>query len=174
MQPKRADLDEPIGLTDAEQQVVRALLRGLAYGEIADLRAASTRTVANQIAAAYRKTGARSRTELAARQYPVPAALACTKFLARALPALSERERSVVYLAALGHTNKWIAFELDATLSTVASHLRHAIRKLGLRCRVELARVLCERARALDLGPCDADTAQPHAANDGEPRRARA
>lgn len=133
-------------LTDAEQRVVCALLQGLAYADIAQLRAASIHTVANQIAAAYRKTGARSRSELAAQQYPVPAELQCMERIARALPSLTASERSVAYHAALGRSNKWIAAELDATLSTVAAHLRRAVRKLGLRRRVELARALCERA----------------------------
>lgn len=162
MQPKGEDRDEATELTDAEQLVVRALLGGLRYGEIARLREASTRTVANQVAAAYRKTGARSRTELAAIEYPVSAALECTECLARALPTLTERERRIVYHAALGHTNKWIAFELDTTPSTVASHLRRAIRKLGLRCRVELARLLAERARTIGQGDCAGVRNGPH------------
>jgi DNA-binding NarL/FixJ family response regulator len=166
---------EPVGveeltqLTDAEQWVVRALLRGLAYEEIAKLREASPRTVANQVAAAYRKSGARSRAELAARQYPVAARLACEECIGRALPGLTDRERRVVYYAALGHTNKWIAFELDTTSSTVASHLGRAIRKLGLRCRVELAELLFERARVIGAGSCGAGASRSHAANDTEP-----
>ncbi len=161
MQPSRASLDDETELTDAEQWVVHALLQGHAYGTIARLRAASTRTVANQIAAAYRKTGARSRMELAALQYPVSVALECDECIARTLPSLTERERRVVYYAALGHTNKWIAFELDTTPSTVASHIRRAIQKLGLARRVELARLLCERARLIDNRDCCGTRSEP-------------
>lgn len=146
--------ETPAALTRAELAVARSLLSGLRYEEIAQLREASTRTVANQVAAAYRKTGARSRSELAARLYPVSVDLECDECIARALPSLSGRERRIVYYAALGHTNKWIAFELDTTASTVASHLRRAVRKLGLRCRVELARLLCERALTIDAFDC--------------------
>ena len=161
-----ASREESTELTDAEQWVVRALLRGLTYGEIAGLRAASKRTVANQVAAAYRKSGARSRSELAAQQYPVSTELECEECIARALPGLTLRERRVVYYAARGHTNKWIAFELEMTPSTVGSHLARAIRKLELRCRVDLARVLFERGRADDLCRCGANPGGPVAAND--------
>jgi DNA-binding CsgD family transcriptional regulator len=57
------------------------------------------------------------------------------------LARLSERERQVAGWAALGHSNKLIAYELGVSLSTVAGHLDSALRKLRLRRTVDLARV---------------------------------
>ncbi|MCK6552169.1 LuxR C-terminal-related transcriptional regulator [Myxococcota bacterium] len=52
--------------------------------------------------------------------------------------ALNLRERQVVTFAALGGSNKSIAHALALSTSTVASHLAHALRKLGLSSRVAL------------------------------------
>jgi DNA-binding CsgD family transcriptional regulator len=65
--------------------------------------------------------------------------------------ALSERERAVAHLAALGKPNKLIAYELGLADSTVASHLGRAIRKLGAKSRVDLVDVLW-RLAAADAG----------------------
>lgn len=54
-------------LTPAEREVAAALLRGWSFGRIAAERGATPRTVANQAQAIYRKLGAASRLELAAR-----------------------------------------------------------------------------------------------------------
>ena len=51
---------------------------------------------------------------------------------------LSARERSVVGYAVLGHSFKYIAYELGIAISTVADELKAALRKLGLRSRAEL------------------------------------
>lgn len=59
--------------------------------------------------------------------------------------ALSLRERQVVALVVLGHTNKHIAHALTIATSTVATHLRHALTKLGARSRADLARRLLMR-----------------------------
>jgi DNA-binding NarL/FixJ family response regulator len=53
-------------LTGAEREVALAALRGLSNEEIARARGTSKRTVANQLAALYRKLGVGSRAELAA------------------------------------------------------------------------------------------------------------
>lgn len=53
-------------LTPAEREVVRGLLQGLSNAEIATNRKTSGRTVANQIAAVFRKLDVSSRAELAA------------------------------------------------------------------------------------------------------------
>jgi DNA-binding NarL/FixJ family response regulator len=45
---------------------------------------------------------------------------------------LTLRERQVIAYAALGHSNKVIAYELGLAASTVASHLAHARAKLRL------------------------------------------
>ena len=62
-----ASASDPLGLTDAEQDVHDRLLRGESNAEIARHRRTSARTVANQVAAVFRKLGVGSRAELAAR-----------------------------------------------------------------------------------------------------------
>jgi DNA-binding CsgD family transcriptional regulator len=52
--------------------------------------------------------------------------------------ALSCRESQALKLAAHGHTNKAIAFEMGASASTVGVFLYRAARKLGSRTRAEL------------------------------------
>jgi DNA-binding NarL/FixJ family response regulator len=54
-------------LTPAERAVTSLLLGGLSNAEIAAKRGTSERTVANQIAAIFRKLGVSSRTELVTR-----------------------------------------------------------------------------------------------------------
>lgn len=63
-------------------------------------------------------------------------------------PRLSERERVVAAAAALGHSNKIIAEELDLAESTVATHLSRAARKLGVRNRTELVHSVRNRKPA--------------------------
>lgn len=55
---------------------------------------------------------------------------------------LTPREAEVAALASLGHHDKLIAHAMGISRSTVTTHLLRAIRKLGLRDRVELALVL--------------------------------
>jgi DNA-binding NarL/FixJ family response regulator len=52
---------------------------------------------------------------------------------------LTQRERQVVAYAALGKGNKLIGYSLGLSTSTVATHLASAMKKLGLRSRVDLA-----------------------------------
>ena len=54
--------------------------------------------------------------------------------------ALSERERSVLQLLALGHTNQEIGAMLAISVRTVETHRAHILRKLGLETRAELVR----------------------------------
>jgi len=61
--------------------------------------------------------------------------------------ALSARERDVVQLAALGKSNKLIAYELGLAPSTVASNLSVGMRKLGVSTRVELIRLVSSMSR---------------------------
>jgi DNA-binding CsgD family transcriptional regulator len=56
----------------------------------------------------------------------------------RDLLAITDRERQVLELASLGHTNKHIAYELGIAQSTVTIHLQRGLRRLGLRSRAEL------------------------------------
>lgn len=59
---------------------------------------------------------------------------------AAALQALTEREREVLGLIALGHTNVEIAARLIITVKTVETHRAHIMLKLGLRTRSDLVR----------------------------------
>ena len=53
---------------------------------------------------------------------------------------LSEREREVLRLLALGHTNQEIADQLYISVRTAESHRAHIMRKLRLATRAELVR----------------------------------
>ena len=57
---------------------------------------------------------------------------------APALAALSERERDIVHLLALGYTNQEIGRKLFISVRTVDTHRAHIMRKLGLESRAEL------------------------------------
>ncbi|HUL05489.1 MAG TPA: response regulator transcription factor [Candidatus Acidoferrum sp.] len=57
----------------------------------------------------------------------------------------SKRERDVIKLLILGHTNKEIARDLRIEEVTVALHLRSIYRKLVVRNRTQAVRVLLER-----------------------------
>ena len=53
---------------------------------------------------------------------------------------LSEREREVLQLLALGHTNQEIAEKLYISVRTAESHRAHIMQKLRLATRAELVR----------------------------------
>jgi len=53
---------------------------------------------------------------------------------------LSEREREVLRLLALGHTNQEIAKELFISVRTAETHRAHIMRKLGIATRADLVR----------------------------------
>jgi DNA-binding NarL/FixJ family response regulator len=55
-----------------------------------------------------------------------------------ALEPLSERERDIVHLLALGHTNQEIGKKLFISIRTVDTHRAHIMRKLKLETRAEL------------------------------------
>ena len=55
-----------------------------------------------------------------------------------ALEPLSERERDVLYLLALGYTNQEIGEKLFISVRTVDTHRAHIMRKLELETRAEL------------------------------------
>jgi two-component system, NarL family, response regulator NreC len=81
----------------------------------------------------------------AGRRYANPqlgARLATTAALERAKPddPLSDREREVMRLLALGHTNQEIAQLLFVSVRTAESHRAHVMQKLGLSTRAELVR----------------------------------
>jgi DNA-binding NarL/FixJ family response regulator len=56
--------------------------------------------------------------------------------------ALTRRERQVVSYAAMGHSNKLIAYELGLSVGAVSAYLNVGMRKLGLDSRVDLARLM--------------------------------
>ena len=58
--------------------------------------------------------------------------------------ALTEREREVLSLLAIGHTNPEIAALLSLSPRTVESHRANLQRKLGVRSRAELVRAAAE------------------------------
>ena len=59
---------------------------------------------------------------------------------AAAADPLSEREREVLRLLALGHTNQEIAEQLYISVRTAESHRAHIMQKLRLATRAELVR----------------------------------
>lgn len=59
---------------------------------------------------------------------------------ARAVDDLTPRERDVLRLIAIGHTNAEIATMLYVSVRTVENHRASVLRKLGLRTRAELVR----------------------------------
>ena len=63
---------------------------------------------------------------------------------------LSERERDVMFMLALGYTNHEVADQLYISVRTVDTHRAHLMRKLNLRTRAEL--VLYALANGL-IGP---------------------
>jgi DNA-binding CsgD family transcriptional regulator len=62
---------------------------------------------------------------------------------------LSRREREVLRLVSVGHTNREIARDLFLSPRTVDMHVRNILRKLSCRSRVEAAH------RAGELGLLD-------------------
>ena len=58
----------------------------------------------------------------------------------RAAPSVSEREKQVLRMMAVGHSNKEIAEELSIAIKTVEVHKANAMRKLGLRGRIDVVR----------------------------------
>jgi DNA-binding NarL/FixJ family response regulator len=74
------------------------------------------------------------------------AALAAPAALAGPIDELTEREREVLRLLALGHTNQEIAQQLIVSVRTVESHRAHVMTKLRVTTRAGLVRA------ALDAG----------------------
>ncbi len=65
--PASDDCSRVMGVTAAERVVLGLAAAGLSNAQIAARRGVSPRTVANQLASAFRKLGVRSRLELEAR-----------------------------------------------------------------------------------------------------------
>lgn len=72
------------------------------------------------------------------------------------VPRLSEAERRVAELAALGHTNREVSRRLFITVSTVEQHLTKVYRKLGVNSRADLPTGLALHNNAVPGGDVDA------------------
>jgi two-component system nitrate/nitrite response regulator NarL len=133
---RRADLDARVVMltvSDNEEDVIAALRAG-ADGYL--LKDMEPEDILEQLLAA-----GRGRLVISQR---------LTELIARALrqdsgsvrlddAGLTPRERQVLALLAEGFSNKLIARELDLSLGTVKVHVKHILRKLKLRTRVEAA-----------------------------------
>lgn len=71
---------------------------------------------------------------------------------ALAPPVLSQREKQILGLVVMGHTNAQIAEQLFLAESTVKSHLSSAFVKLGVHSRYEAVDLILDPARGLALG----------------------
>lgn len=71
------------------------------------------------------------------------------------LSALTEREREVLSLLVQRCTNKEIASKLIIELSTVKTHVRNVLRKLGVRRRIELTTLSWRPPEGAPIGICD-------------------
>ena len=69
-----------------------------------------------------------------------------------ARPAFSHREKMILELIALGHTNNQIASRLFLAESTVKTHVSACFRKLGVTSRAEAAAVVLDPQSAIELG----------------------
>ncbi len=65
---------------------------------------------------------------------------------------LTDRERGILRLIALGYTNQEIAGQLFLSVRTIEAHRRHILDKLRLSTRADLVRYALER-RIVDVGP---------------------
>jgi PAS domain S-box-containing protein len=65
--------------------------------------------------------------------------------------ALTNREREVVTLIALGHETSQIADGLLVSPETVRTHVRNAMSKLGARTRAQLVAIALSSGEAMDL-----------------------
>jgi two-component system response regulator NreC len=65
---------------------------------------------------------------------------------------LSDREREVMRLLALGHTNQEIAKMLYLSVRTIETHRAHIMQKLRLETRAELVRYAIDRGLLQETG----------------------
>ncbi|WBB61220.1 AAA family ATPase [Streptomyces sp. WMMC500] len=126
----------PLPLASALEDTGRLLLKSdadAAAGPLADAERMYARTGAENEAGRVRRLSGKE--GLRRRRPPA----------ARGWDALTPAERRVASLVAEGATNRQAAEALFLSPATVGTHVRHVFRKLGLRSRVELARVYLER-----------------------------
>jgi DNA-binding NarL/FixJ family response regulator len=67
-------------------------------------------------------------------------------------PSLSYREKQILGLVVMGHTNSQIGSRLFLAESTVKSHLSSAFTKLGVRSRSEAAALILDPEESLGMG----------------------
>ncbi|MBL8445153.1 MAG: two-component system response regulator NarL [Zoogloeaceae bacterium] len=133
---RRADLDTRVVMvtvSDAEEDLVAALRAGADGYLLKDMDPESMIT-ALQSAAAGRIVVSDALTHLMAaalRRDPRPASAAAA--------GLTEQEHRILERIAEGLSNKLIARDLDIAEGTVKVHVKHILRKLELRSRVEAA-----------------------------------
>jgi two-component system, NarL family, response regulator LiaR len=72
---------------------------------------------------------------------------------ADAIEQLTRREREVLELIALGHSNKRIALELGVAEKTVKTHVGHVLAKLGVADRTQAALLAVQSGLAGGVGP---------------------
>jgi two-component system, NarL family, response regulator NreC len=90
-------------------------------------------------------------TVLADRIYVHPA-LAARLVMREPEDDLTDREREILRLIALGYTNQEIAGQLFLSVRTIEAHRRHILDKLRLSTRAELVRYALER-HIVGIGP---------------------
>jgi DNA-binding NarL/FixJ family response regulator len=130
-----AELDDPARFGE----VVGPALAGLISGEASDVDRAVLDALRGPLAASLARTRARAQARAALADSPPR------------LATLSERERQVMTLVALGCTNAAIAHVLQISPRTVAKHLERAYPKLGVTCRAAAA--ACTAAQPSAPGP---------------------
>jgi two-component system, NarL family, response regulator LiaR len=72
---------------------------------------------------------------------------------ADAIAHLTRREREVLELIALGHSNKRIALELEVAEKTVKTHVGHLLAKLGVADRTQAALLAVQNGLGGGAGP---------------------
>jgi len=65
--------------------------------------------------------------------------------------ALSDRERSVLHLLAVGYTNKEIAARMKISVKTVETYKNRGMEKLDLQSRVDVVRYACQKGWLNDV-----------------------
>ena len=70
-----------------------------------------------------------------------------------AIDQLTRREREVLELIALGHSNKRIAYELGVAEKTVKTHVGHLLAKLGVADRTQAALLAVQNGLGEGAGP---------------------
>ena len=131
---KAADLDSRViilSVSDSEDDVVAALQMG-ADGYL--LKDMEPEEVLRNL-----KAAAQGRIALGERVAAILAEALRHPHPAKPLENLTEREREILALIALGYSNKLIARQLKISEGTVKVHVKHLLQKLNLNSRVEAA-----------------------------------